>query len=107
MLPVLGGSSHASQHSLIQGFGLGNQSRGTVEVLWPGGVRNRLYDVAHAETVTIPEIPCDFAKRWSSRSAYRNCVDRALDDLRHAGVIPRSALDRLRSSALRAYENEH
>jgi enediyne biosynthesis protein E4 len=107
MVPVLGGSSHASQHSLIQGFGLGDQTRGTVEVLWPGGVRNRLYDVQHGETVTIPEIPCDFAKRWSSRRAYRNCVDDALDDLRRSGAISHGARARLRSSALRAYDHAH
>ncbi|AKV02701.1 hypothetical protein AKJ09_09364 [Labilithrix luteola] len=52
--PVLGGSSHASQHSLVQGFGLKTKTKGRAEVLWPGGVKNRLYDVMAGESVTIP-----------------------------------------------------
>jgi enediyne biosynthesis protein E4 len=107
MTPVLGGSSHASQHSLIQGFGLAAATRGTAEVLWPGGVKNRLYDVAHAETVTIPEIPCDFSRNWATRRAYRQCVDTALNDLRGGGVITNAHGARLRTSALRAYDETH
>jgi enediyne biosynthesis protein E4 len=51
MQPILGGSSYASQDSLAANFGLGSADRGTVEVLWTGGVRNRLYDVQHAEQI--------------------------------------------------------
>ena len=107
MSPVLGGSSYASQHSLVQSFGLGSAGRGTVEVLWPGGVRNRLYDVGNGEHVQLPEIPCSFAASWSSRAAYRACVDGALDDLTAAGIVTFSFATRLRKSALKAYDEVH
>ena len=85
MMPVLGGSSHASQHELAQIFGLGQATRGTLEVLWPGGVRNRLYSVQAGERVTMPEIPCNFKNTWSSFNAYKKCVNTALVDLKMAG----------------------
>jgi hypothetical protein len=105
MYPVLGGSSHASQHSLTQGFGLGSATRGTVEILWPGGVKNRLYDVAAGERVMIPEIPCSFVSTpWSSKTAYRKCVDDALTDLVQKQVISGAMRNRLRTSALKAFD---
>ena len=104
MYPVLGGSSHASQHSLTQGFGLGSASRGTVEILWPGGVKNRLYDVAAGERVVIPEIPCSFKSPWSSKAMYRKCVDDALADLVKNNTITGTMRNRLRTSALRAFD---
>jgi hypothetical protein len=107
MTPVLGGSSHASQHALDQGFGLGARSEGIAEVLWPGGVKNRLYAVRHGETVTMPEIPCDFARGWPSRDAYTRCVDSALADFRRRAVISGAHSTRLRASALRAYDAAH
>jgi enediyne biosynthesis protein E4 len=61
MRPVLGASSYASQDSLAITFGLGS----AVDVLWPGGVRNRLYDVRPSDRIVLPEIPCDFAGHWS------------------------------------------
>jgi len=51
MEPILGGSSFISQNSLAANFGLGSETRGTVEVLWPGGVRNRLYNVEAGEKI--------------------------------------------------------
>jgi len=107
MMPVLGGSSHQSQHSLTQMFGLGTQNRGTLEVLWPGGARNRLYDVQAGERVKLPEIPCGFNKSYSSFHAYRNCVDDALGELQAAGTITAQQKTRFRLSALRAYLDEH
>lgn len=101
--PVLGGSSYASQHSVVQGFGLGAATAGTVEVLWPGGVRNRLYDVAAGEEVRIPEIPCSFAASWPSKKAYSSCVEGALDELQAAGVIDAAYRDRLLKSATTAF----
>jgi len=50
--PVLGGSSYASQDSLEIGFGLGRAPHGRVDILWPGGVRNRLYRVRHGERIS-------------------------------------------------------
>jgi hypothetical protein len=100
--PVLGGSSYASQNSLIATFGLGKKKRGTLDVLWPGGVRNRLYGVEAGDMVRMPEIPCSYDSDMSSR-AYRRCVEKALDDLIEAGVIERRMRCSLLSSALRAY----
>ncbi|MBO1345912.1 MAG: ASPIC/UnbV domain-containing protein [Hormoscilla sp. GUM202] len=63
--PILGGSSLISQNSLAANFSLGSETRffrnsGTVEVLWPGGVRNRLYNVEAGEKIYFPEIPVSF-----------------------------------------------
>jgi enediyne biosynthesis protein E4 len=107
MSPVLGGSSHESQHSLTQMFGLGTASTGTVEVLWPGGARNRLYDVEKSERLTLPEIPCSFTASWPSKNAYKQCVNKALNDLKNAGVINNAYRQRLRDSAIQAYEDTH
>jgi enediyne biosynthesis protein E4 len=107
MSPVLGGSSHASQHDLTQMFGLGAAAKGTVEVLWPGGVRNRLYDVASGERVTLPEIPCSFNGTWANRDVYKQCVTKALNDLKHVGAVNNAQRLRARASALRAYDDTH
>ncbi|HVU03144.1 MAG TPA: CRTAC1 family protein [Polyangiaceae bacterium] len=107
MSPVLGGSSHASEHELTQIFGLGKQSSGTLEVLWGGNVRNRLYEVRAGERLVMPEIPCSFSATWPSESAYKSCVNGALGNLEQAHVI--NVLQRLRlaASAFRAYGDAH
>ena len=56
MAPVVAGSSYASQDSLEANFGLGTSEKGTVEVFWPGAIRNRLNNVM-AGKVVFPEIP--------------------------------------------------
>lgn len=101
--PVLGGSSYASQNALETTFGLGSAPGATVEVLWPGGVRNRLYGVRSGERVVLPEIPCSFDDRSSSRVAYGACVRGALDRLEREGVVDRRTRGRLLGSALRAF----
>jgi enediyne biosynthesis protein E4 len=108
LTPVLGGSSHASQNSLTVHVGLGAAARGTAEVLWPGGVRNRLYDVAAGERLVLPEIPCSFDAP-GSRTAYAKCVKESLKDLRHprVGLLTQAEADRLEASALRAFDASH
>ncbi len=101
--PVLGGSSLASQDSLTAHFGIGDTRTGTVEVVWPGRVKNRLYGVAAGERVRFPEIPCSFDSA-TNRGAYRACVNNAVKDLQRAGAIDRAQRDRLLASALRAYD---
>ncbi|MEM6796518.1 MAG: CRTAC1 family protein, partial [Acidobacteriota bacterium] len=101
--PVLGGASYASQDSLELGFGLGDQRRGTVDVLWPGGTRNRVYWVRHGERLEIPEIACSYDDNWSSPFAYLGCVLNSLSELRQAGVIDHRKSKRLLASAFRAY----
>jgi enediyne biosynthesis protein E4 len=115
MRPVSGGASYASQDSLALTFGLGTAAKGTVDVLWPGGVRNRLYDVAAGEKVTLPEIPCDFANFQPSlpgngnagRLGYSKCVKESLKDLTQKNVITQSFANRIEASALRAYDAAH
>ena len=105
MYPVLGGSSYASQHALEQTFGLGSQSRGMLEIAWPGGAKNRVYDVLQGERLVVPEIPCDARGSWPSRNAYRACVDTALTELVGNGTINSAYRSRLRQSAYRAYDD--
>jgi hypothetical protein len=115
--PVLGGASYASQDSLRATFGLGTAAKGTADVLWPGGVRNRLYDVAAGESVALPEIPCSFdtfqsglpanANATAHRNQYEKCVRESLKDLTKKNVISGSFASRLAASALRAYDASH
>jgi hypothetical protein len=108
LYPVLGGSSYASQSSLRVQAGLGSATSGTVEVLWPGGVKNRLYDVLASERLVLPEIPCSFDSAMS-RKDYEKCVKESLKDLRHphVGLLTHQEADRLEASALRAYDESH
>jgi hypothetical protein len=105
--PVTGGSGSAGQHSLIQSFGLGKAQMGVAEVLWPGGVRNRLYNVTSGESVTIPEIGCSFSNWSGDRQSYKACVNGAIDQLYFREVITADLALRLRVSALRAYDETH
>ncbi|MFQ5776697.1 MAG: CRTAC1 family protein [Terriglobia bacterium] len=102
IIPVLGGSSFISQHSLVANFGMGDENRADVEILWPGGVRNKLFDVRDKEQILFPEIPCSFDTE-DGAALYQTCVRTALRELREAGVIDRKLARRLRASAFRAF----
>ncbi|MDX1998003.1 MAG: CRTAC1 family protein [Thermoanaerobaculia bacterium] len=104
--PVMGGASYASQDALVLTYGLGRESRATVEVVWPGGTVNRIYDVRHGERLRIPEIPCDCSRSWPTTKAYYTCVENALETLKDSGVITAEESARLGASAQRAFE-EH
>lgn len=103
--PILGGSSYASQHTLARQFGLGSAHKATVEVLWPGGVRNRLYNVRAGERVVFPEIPCSLDANQPF-GQFMSCVRTALDDLVDAGVLSRGERARFLGSAARAFQEE-
>ena len=103
MLPVLGGSSYLSQNSLKQVFGLGTTDYGRLDVLWPGGVRNRLYRVHASERIVMPEIPCSIDGEWKSFFRYVACVGNALKKLKKADIIDSSFKKRLFFSAIIAY----
>ncbi len=105
MKPVLGGSSHASQDSLEIIFGMGTAQKGTLEVLWPGGVRNRLYNVKAGKAITMPEIPCSYDDASLSQKQYKRCVKKALKDLVDCDVITKKESKKLFSSAMRARKN--
>ncbi|MCB1036325.1 MAG: ASPIC/UnbV domain-containing protein, partial [Acidobacteria bacterium] len=96
--PVLGGASYASQDSLQLGFGLGDETSGLVEVLWPGGILNRA-EARSGETLVFPEIPCDYSTRYDHFGRYVSCVARNLGHLvRERVVAPRDALRFLRGA---------
>ena len=102
MRPVVGGASYASQDALELVFGLGEAPRGVIEVLWPGGVRNRLDGVAAGERLVIPEIPCGYDDRSLDGVEYVLCVVRALEELETSGHLDEEAAARFLTSALRA-----
>lgn len=101
--PVQGGNSMLSQNSPELIFGLDGGRRGMVEVLWPGGTKNRLYGVRLGERVTIPEIPCSYDANWHTTGDYVTCVVEALDEIREAGLIDGPGHVRYFLSALHAY----
>ena len=101
--PVLGGSSYASQDDLEVAFGLGEATGGTLEVLWPGGVHNRVYGVQAGERLTVPEIPCSYDGDWGNFGLYNACVMQALNGYLEAGVISADQRNRLRDSAWQAF----
>jgi hypothetical protein len=103
MRPVIAGSSFASQDALEGTFGMGKARTGTVEILWPGGVRNKLYDVRAGERITIPEIPCSYTT-GVALPRYKACVTTSLDNLVASGHIDRHLSKRLFASAVRAFK---
>lgn len=105
--PVIGGASYASQDSLELVFGMDRARKGQIDVLWPGGVKNRLYGVRHRERIEFPEIPCSIDGNWSSFGAYVGCVGTALGELWAAGEINYWQKLRFFSSAVLAYFVEH
>lgn len=104
--PVLAGSSYASQDSIELLFGLGEGRRGMVEVLWPGGTRNRFYGLKTTDRLLFPEIPCSFDADWRGPAQYITCVAGELNRLRNAGVIDNETGLRFYASAIRAYIDE-
>jgi hypothetical protein len=103
IMPVTAGSSFASQNSLVQTFGMSKSKTGTVNILWPGGVRNELFDVHPSERITFPEIPCSYTDTSMSVSAYTACVNGSLHDLVHEGNLSQSMAMEFASSAMRAF----
>lgn len=103
---ILAGSDDVVQDSLEAHFDLGSADRGTVEVLWPSGVRNRLHDAHHAEQILFPEIPCNFAGKWASAQRYHLCVHDALEELETIGLVRPAQFNRFLASALKAYREE-
>ncbi len=102
MSPVTAGSSHLSQHSPERLFGLGESPLGILEILWPGGVRNRLYGVRRGERLELPEIPCSFDTEGPF-VPYIACLSTALFDLLEEQRIDRRLGLRLYTSAIFAF----
>ncbi|MDA8019025.1 MAG: CRTAC1 family protein [Thermoanaerobaculia bacterium] len=85
--PVLAGSSYASTDSKVVSAGLGHAKRATVDVMWPGGVVNRLYNVRKGTRVLFPEIPCERGDHISELAEYLQCVHVSLHELGNAGIL--------------------
>lgn len=102
MAPIVSGESFGSQHSPRRNFGLGSQCTGTVDILWPRGVRNRLYNIKNKEVLTVPEIPCSFDGEFKRESSYRLCVKKAILNLLQNKVVTAKFGRRLAASAMRA-----
>ena len=85
---------------------MGAADEGTADVLWPGGVRNRLYGVGHGEKITFPEIPCSYDGTWGNKGQYVACVTHALNDAKAAGLISNQAKARFLLSAKQAFDDE-
>jgi hypothetical protein len=111
MLPVVSGSSFLSQNSLILGYGLGHATKGVLEVLWPGGVRNKLYDVprgiAGSRPRVMPEIPVSFDDPTISLAAYEVRVAAHLAGLVRDRLISPAEATWFQASATRAYLEAH
>lgn len=100
---ITSGGSHLSQSPLNAHFGLADARFGTVDILWPGGVRNRLYRVRDGERLVLPEIPCSYDDPNLSLNGYYQCIIGALQDLREADVVSRRMSARILFSALQAF----
>lgn len=99
IIPILSGGTKSSSHASEAYFGLGARRAGIAEVLWPGGVRNRLYGIKNGERVVLPEIPCSFDGDESLRQ-YVRCVHSSLLELAEAGVIESHSIPRYFASAM-------
>jgi hypothetical protein len=106
MWPVVAGSSYASQDSLEWVFGLGRAKKGMLEVLWPGGIRNKLYNVQAGEKIIFPEIPCSFDNQQGTIREYFYCVRHSLIQLHKREVLNNKEVYRFFKSAMKAYFRE-
>lgn len=98
MSPVISGASFSSQNALNVNFGLGQAASGDVDILWPGNVRNRLYNVKAYETLT----PCSYTTKRKLHK-YKKCLRRSFRELHSAGKISKNLKVRMYRSAVRAY----
>ncbi len=98
MRPVHVGN-YTSAHARQGNFGLGAARFATVEMVWQGKTRNKLYGVRHGETIDFPEIPCSYDGDFGT-GQYLQCLRRSFRDLRRAGVVERHLQGRLLWSAL-------
>ena len=106
MKPILGGSSHASQHSLIQNFGLGQFDFCDVFVHWPGpdgGRWNVIFNVRQGDKFVFPEIPCSFKDTESTHLQFKSCVRNSITQMREADLINRRLGRKLTRSMFAAY----
>jgi hypothetical protein len=78
-----------------------------VDFVWPGGVRNRLYDVRSKENLLFPEIPYSYDTKTLSFGEYAEGVARSLAQMVRIGELTDGEAGRFLSGALRAYRDAH
>lgn len=100
-IPIISGGSHASSDALEKVIAQAGRYT-EIDVLWPGGVRNKLYG-ANYSVINFPEIPCSYANKKQRLRPYLRCVTRSLRKLRRHDVITRYESRRFFFSAVRAY----
>ncbi len=102
MRPIVVGGSYLSAENIESIFGLGEAASGTVDVLWPGGVKNKVFNVYNSEDLLVPEIPCSYADTDMGYSQYIRCVVTSVRDVRATGAVDFVAGWKLGFSALKA-----
>lgn len=102
IVPVMSGGTYASSHSLQTSFGIGKSNAANIEVLWPGGVKNKYYFATHESSVFIPEIPCSYDDFSMNFIQYRQCVISSLNELLEQDIIDRRSRFKLAISAMYA-----
>jgi hypothetical protein len=104
---IYAGTSMNSMHSQILNFGLARRKEGTVDVRWPSGFHNRIYNVQAGEVLNFPEIPCSYDAPRQSFHDYNKCVADALGPLTRKGIVQPDQHERILSSAKRAWHEAH
>jgi enediyne biosynthesis protein E4 len=103
---IYAGSSMSSMHSQVLNFGLARRTEGTVDIRWPSGFHNRIYDVQAREELTFTEIPCSYDAPQSFHD-YHRCVVNALGSLQQKGFVKPDQVGRILSSSTRAWHEAH
>lgn len=88
-------------------FGMPDADRATVDVVWPSGHHNRIYNMQAGRMERFPELPCSFDDPELTFFEYVACAFGTLRDLVDEGIITQNRATRVLVSALRAWDSEH
>lgn len=100
---IAAGSGFASSNSRLQTVGLAHRHRAVVDVTWPLGHRNRLYNVWAGSRIRFPEMPCSFDEPDLPFGEFLSCTLDSLAASLAADLISESDALRFALSAIRAY----
>ncbi len=101
-VPVVSGGNYSSSESTEVIFGMAAETVGVIDVMWPGGVRNKLTVRGSKQTLNFPEIPCSYADTSSTFRDYAKCAWVSLREINQAGAINYGEYLNLGFSAMRA-----
>lgn len=102
-LPIVSGGSQASSDAIEKVFATQQKSPTVIEILWPGGTRNRIYKTHFADELLVPEIPCSFDDENMKFREYRKCISRSIKALKKQDVINGKQSALLYTSAMKAH----